>query len=121
MPYRDTWVVCEECDERFIFTVEEPRRLDEAGFDVKPPELCENCREENLPEPGDGPFEGAVKWFSAEKGYGFIVQRTGDEIFFHRSGIVDGIPEQFEEGARVTYVIEETQKGPAAIEVALLE
>lgn len=121
MPYRDTWVVCEDCGERFIFTVEEQRRLDEAGFDVKPPELCENCREGNLPEPGEGPFEGAVKWFSPEKGYGFIVQRTGDEIFFHRSGIVDGSPEQFEEGARVTYVIEETPKGPAAIEVALLE
>jgi CspA family cold shock protein len=121
MSYRDTWITCESCEKRFVFTVEEQRRLDEAGFDVEAPSLCPDCRESEGPEPGEGPYEGVVKWFSSEKGYGFIVQRTGDEVFFHRSGIADGAPEDFEEGARVTYVLEETPKGPAAVEVALLE
>lgn len=118
MPFRDVWVECKECEERFVFTVEEQRRLTDLGLEVEPPNVCPDCREEE--EMGPGPHEGVVKWFSPEKGYGFIVQRRGDEIFFHRSGITEGEIEKFGEGARVTYIIETTEKGPEATEVALL-
>jgi CspA family cold shock protein len=121
MPYRDTKVVCEACSREFIFTVEEQRKLGTGGSDVVVPSRCPGCREQVEAEAGTGPFEGTVKWFSLEKGYGFIAQRSGGEIFFHRSGIADGRPEDFVDGASVTYIIEQSHKGPAAVEVALLE
>lgn len=119
MPYRDTWVTCEECGERFVFTVEEQRRLEEAGFDVEPPSLCSGCRRKAEASPG--PHEGVVKWYDPQKGYGFIVQSTGSEIFFHRTGFAQDTPSQLPEGARVTYIVEETSKGPQAVEVSLME
>jgi CspA family cold shock protein len=119
MPYRDTWVECEKCGGKFVFTVEEQRKQDQMGFEISPPSVCKNCIEEV--DLGPGPYEGVVKWFSAQKGYGFIVQRNGNEIFFHLSGIIDGDPEKFAEGTRVTYLTEETAKGPAAVDVSLLE
>ena len=62
--------------------------------------------------------EGVVKWFSSEKGYGFIVQHSGNEIFFHRTGIAQGETPAFPDGTRVTYRVEQTGKGPQAVEVA---
>lgn len=119
MPYRDTWVTCDQCGKRFIFTVEEQRRLAESGFEIEPPSLCGECRGEK--EPAPGPHEGAVKWYDPAKGYGFIVQRNGDEIFFHRTGVVPGVPREIPEGARVTFLVEEGRKGPQAVEVALMD
>ena len=119
MPYRDTWVTCEQCGRRFVFTVEEQRRQAESGIEVTPAALCANCDKETELSPG--PHEGVVKWYDPEKGYGFIVHRGRDDIFFHRSGITVGGPESFADGTRVTYLLEQTQKGPQAIEVALAE
>ncbi len=119
MSYRDTWVTCEKCGKKFIFTVEEQRQQEGAGVEVTVPSVCPRCLKVTDFEPG--PQEGVVKWYGLEKGYGFIVQRSGGEIFFHRSGIVDGRPESFVEGVRVTYIVEQSTRGPAAVEVALLE
>jgi len=117
MPYRDTWVTCEKCGKQFIFTVEEQRRLDGLGFEVAVPPLCPDCmRAEEL---GPGPHEGVVKWYDPDKGYGFIIQRSGNEVFFHRSGIaVTGEARlQIRDGARVTYRIEPSGRGPQAVDV----
>jgi CspA family cold shock protein len=62
-----------------------------------------------------------VKWYNAEKGYGFIVQPSGDEIFFHRTGIAPGESPHFPDGARVTYIVEESSKGPQAVGVAHMD
>lgn len=119
MPYRDTWAECMECRKRFVFTVEEQRRLANMGFEITAPTLCPDCRKRV--EPTQGPQEGIVKWYDPEKGYGFIIQRSGEEIFFHRTGIAMDGPERFPDGARVTYLVERTAKGPQAVEVALME
>ncbi|MBN1178839.1 MAG: cold shock domain-containing protein [Anaerolineae bacterium] len=119
MSYRDQWLVCETCGEKFVFTVEEQRKQSQLGFEVSPPSVCQKCIQSV--DLGPGPHEGAVKWFSASKGYGFIVQPNGEEIFFHRSSIIDGDPEAFNDGSRVTYLVEQSSKGPSAVDVALLE
>ena len=70
---------------------------------------------------GPGPHEGTVKWYDTEKGYGFITQQNGDEIFFHRTGVAPGERPFFPDGTEVTYMIEETEKGPQAVEVARMD
>ena len=62
---------------------------------------------------------GTVKWFSEKKGYGFIEQEDGPDVFVHFSGIsTDGF-KTLNEGDQVTFDIEQGQKGPSAVNVAL--
>lgn len=57
---------------------------------------------------------GTVKWFSNKKGYGFIEQEEGGDIFVHYSAInADGF-KTLSEGDQVTFDIEEGDRGPAA-------
>ena len=127
MSYRDTWAVCEECGSKFIFRVEEQRRLAAKGEPVVAPDRCPDCREgaksggKPAEEIGPGPHEGEVKWYSGEKGYGFIVHPGGEEIFFHRTGIATGERPNFPEGTKVTYVVEQTDRGPQAVEVSRMD
>lgn len=65
-------------------------------------------------------MNGTVKWFNAEKGFGFITTENGTDVFAHFSQInVDGF-KTLEEGQRVTFDVTEGQKGPQAenIEIA---
>jgi CspA family cold shock protein len=118
MPYRDTWATCEKCGKQFIFTVEEQRRLDNLGFEVKPTS-CRECRTDREPESGEQ--LGAVKWYEPRKRYGFITTLGGADIFFHRNAIIEGKEQDFVEGAKVTFRITESEKGPEAADVALTE
>jgi CspA family cold shock protein len=70
---------------------------------------------------GPGPHEGTVKWFDSEKGYGFLAHLDGTEIFFHRSGIAPGETPHFPDGVPVTFLIEQTEKGPQAVDVARMD
>lgn len=61
---------------------------------------------------------GTVKWFNNAKGYGFIVQDSGDkDVFVHHSAVVMEGYRSLTEGERVEYEIEQTPKGPAAVNV----
>jgi CspA family cold shock protein len=96
--------------------VERQRELAERGEEVVVPESCPGCRQRIH---YGGKLHGRVKWFDAGKGYGFIVQDAGDEIFFHHSNIVqeEGGSSSLEEGQEVLYEVAETPKGPAASQV----
>ncbi len=64
--------------------------------------------------------EGTVKWFNASKGFGFIEQDSGDDVFVHYSAIkTDGF-KSLDEGARVQYEVVDGPKGPAADNVVQL-
>ncbi|MGN1058867.1 MAG: cold-shock protein [Clostridia bacterium] len=62
---------------------------------------------------------GTVKWFNAEKGYGFITVDGGEDVFVHFSSIVSDGYKTLEEGQRVTFEIEQGPKGLQAAGVCL--
>ena len=64
--------------------------------------------------------QGTVKWFNESKGYGFIQKENGDDIFVHHTGILSEGFKTLNEGDKVEFSIEETQKGPRAISVTVL-
>jgi len=63
--------------------------------------------------------EGIVKWFNDSKGFGFIEQEEGDDVFVHHSGINASGFKSLGEGDRVTFDIEQGQKGLAAVNVTV--
>ena len=60
---------------------------------------------------------GTVKWFSDKKGYGFISQEDGKDVFVHFSSINGNGFRTLAEGQAVTFELEETERGPVAKDV----
>jgi CspA family cold shock protein len=63
--------------------------------------------------------EGTVKWFSNEKGYGFIAREGADDVFVHHSKIEMEGYRSLTEGQRVEFEVEQGPKGPQATNVRL--
>lgn len=61
--------------------------------------------------------QGTVKWFNAEKGYGFITREDGSDVFVHFSAIQGEGYKTLEEGQSVTFDIEDSDRGPQASNV----
>lgn len=57
---------------------------------------------------------GTVKWFNESKGYGFIAQENGPDVFAHFSAIVGDGFKTLQEGQKVEFVVTQGQKGPQA-------
>jgi CspA family cold shock protein len=76
------------------------------------------------PRKGTGGFStmatretGTVKWFSNQKGYGFIARQSGDDVFVHFSSIVADGYRSLNEGDKVEFTVTQGPKGLAATEV----
>ncbi len=63
---------------------------------------------------------GVVKWFNDKKGYGFIEQEEGPDVFVHHSGINAEGFKTLNEGDRVQFQLEKRDKGLAAVEVSIV-
>jgi cold shock protein len=61
--------------------------------------------------------QGTVKWFNADKGYGFIAVDGGKDVFVHFSAIQADGYRSLEEGQRVEFDIEQGERGPQATSV----
>lgn len=64
--------------------------------------------------------KGKVKWFSSQKGYGFITPESGKDVFVHHSEIQGEGYKTLEEGQEVEFEIEQGQKGEQAVKVVKL-
>jgi len=79
------------------------------------PDCAENFRKE-----GSAMAEGTVKWFNGQKGYGFIEQDDGQDLFVHYTGINGSGFKDLNEGQRVRFETETGPKGPKAKNVETL-
>ena len=83
-------------------------------FCVRHPKTPVNYHESNMSEQ----VEGTVKWFNDEKGFGFIEQSDGRDVFVHYSAIIGDGRRTLIEGQKVMMEITQTEKGPQAENVS---
>lgn len=65
-------------------------------------------------------MKGTVKWFNSQKGYGFISDETGNDVFLHYSGLSMNGFKTIDEGQEVEFDVVEGSKGPQATNVTKL-
>ena len=93
------------------------------GFALKNRFLCQSgdlrlgTREESFRKEIRALAEGVVKWFNGRKGYGFIKQDEGEDIFVHYSSINMNGFKTLNEGDRVNFEVEKGDRGPVAKDV----
>ena len=64
--------------------------------------------------------QGTVKWFNAKKGFGFISDEEGNDVFVHFSGIVADGYKSLEDGQKVQFEVVDGEKGSQATEVSVI-
>lgn len=83
-------------------------------------EVEEESAAEDITEDLEADNVGVVKWFDTKKGYGFIEQENGEDIFVHYSAIEEEGFKNLEEGQKVSFEIVESEKGLQAENIVKL-
>ena len=65
-------------------------------------------------------MKGTVKWFNNQKGYGFISDKNGKDVFVHYSGLAGDGFKSLDEGQKVEFDVQDGAKGPQAVNVVKL-
>jgi len=65
--------------------------------------------------------EGTVKWFDGRKGYGFISRENGEDVFVHFSNITQEGFKSLNEGDKVSFEVQDSERGPQAVNVVRQE
>ena len=60
---------------------------------------------------------GTVKWFNGTKGFGFVTRESGEDVFVHFSAIQGDGFKTLDEGQKVTFDVEDSDRGPQAVNV----
>ncbi|NLG50603.1 MAG: cold shock domain-containing protein [Chloroflexi bacterium] len=109
--FRDRLLTCRSCGIRFLYSAEQQRQQAEE------PECCPGCLalEAWLERQEPPRRRGTVRWYDTRKGYGFIRDEEGHDVFVHRSAFRH--QGRLRPGQRVEYTVIETERGPAAEKV----
>ena len=70
---------------------------------------------------GLGMVKGTVKWFNQEKGFGFLTQVDGDDVFVHYTAIQSTGFKSLNEGQEVEFEVQDGPKGPQAVNVRVID
>jgi len=107
---RDLFLQCVECLTQFVWTVDEQT-------EGAQPTLCPACRKL---APAPGRQRGLVKWYSCNKGYGFVTPAEGADIFVHKSGL-GAAADALRAGQLVEFGVSQGVRGMQAEQVVVLE
>ncbi len=114
---QDETLFCERCGISFLWPVEEQNQLVRANDrNIKAPIYCSGCRHLL---PAAARERGLVKWYNAQKRYGFITRRHDPELYMHGSHLQD--QRRLFPGDLVEFSIGTNQRGPAAHAIQVLE
>lgn len=114
---QDETLFCERCGISFLWAVEEQKQQTaEHTGGTKPPSHCPGCRHLL---PTDGRERGFVKWYNAQKRYGFITRRSAPEIYVHGSELLD--QRRLAPGDLVEFSVGASERGPLAQVVQVLD
>ena len=108
---QDQFLYCASCSTQFLWT---PHEQQQGNL---PPAHCPTCR---LLLSVEGRRRGLVKFYSVRKNWGFLTQPDGVEVFFHRSALAPGEELPLREGDLVEYAVEQSPRGPQAVELRRL-
>ena len=109
-------VTCKRCGCGFIVTDTYLNLLLRRQVNVIVPVLCPTCFVMHGPLPKQ---RGEVKWYNPGKRYGFIVDESGEEIFFHQQQLLVDKRSRLPSGQKVCYHVRYRTKGPEALNVEL--
>jgi CspA family cold shock protein len=114
---QDDTLFCERCGISFLWSVEEQNQRDRANErNAKAPIYCAGCRQLL---PADLRERGLVKWYNAQKRYGFITRRRDPELYMHGSQLQD--QRRLFPGDLVEFSVGANERGPAAQAIQVLE
>ncbi len=113
----DRMLVCGSCHVRFLWSAAQQRERLALDPAAAPPKLCPGCQAlHDL----TARQRGVVRWYDPRKGYGFIRNQEGEDVFVHRSALSSEGRGRLRAGQEVEYEVAQTEKGNIAQAVIVL-